>query len=127
MSVDAVLKEMVDRSFEEIERVVLASPDGSRIGASNPSDFDDVVAALGAAIMAGVGEAFTQYFKTGVKEVLIELKDERVMLVRDLGGPVICLVSKPRPNLGLIYLLLDRYAGRVRESMAKNQAPQPGA
>ena len=113
MSAELVLGEMVKKSLGELERAILATPDGVLIAASNPSDIDDIVAALGAAVVAGVGDAFRQYFSTGVKDVTVELEDGRVVVMRDLGDAVLCLVSRPRPNLGLIRLLLDRYSERI--------------
>ena len=113
MSAELVLGEMVKKSLGELERVILATPDGVLIAASNPSDIDDVVAALGAAVVAGVGDAFRQYFSAGVKDVTVELEDGKIVVMRDLGTAVLCLVTKPRPNLGLVYLLLDRYTEKV--------------
>ncbi len=119
MSSEQILKELVAKSLGELERAILATPDGVLVAASNPSDIDDIVAALGAAVVAGVGDAFKQYFSTGVKDVLVELEDRRVVLMRDLGGTVLCLISKPRPNVGLIYYLLDKYADKVRASAGR--------
>lgn len=119
MSVELVLGELVKKSLGELERAILATPDGVMVAASNPSDVDDIVAALGAAVVAGVDEAFKQYFGTGVRDVLVELEDKRVALMRSVGGLVLCLVSKPRPNLGLIYFLLDKYSDRVAASAKK--------
>lgn len=117
MSVELVLGEMVKKSLGELERAILATPDGVLIGASNPSDIDDIVAALGAAVVAGVGDAFRQYFSTGVRNVVTELEDGRVVMIKDLGTAVLCLITKPRPNLGLVYLLLDRYSEKVLASV----------
>jgi len=117
VSVELVLGEMVKKSLGELERAILATSDGVLIGASNPSDIDDIVAALGAAVVAGVGDAFRQYFSTGVKNVVTELEDGRVVMIKDLGTAVLCLITKPRPNLGLVYLLLDRYSEKVLASV----------
>lgn len=119
MSVELVLGELVKKSLGELERAILATPDGVLVAASNPSDIDDIVSALGAAVVAGVGEAFKQYFSTGVRDVVVELEDRRVVLMRDVGGLVLCLISKPKPNLGLIYFLLDKYTGKIAESVKK--------
>jgi len=108
---------MVKKSLGELERAILATSDGVLIGASNPSDIDDIVAALGAAVVAGVGDAFRQYFSTGVRNVVTELEDGRVVMIKDLGTAVLCLITKPRPNLGLVYLLLDRYSEKVLASV----------
>jgi len=117
VSVELVLGEMVKKSLGELERAILATSDGVLIGASNPSDIDDIVAALGAAVVAGVGDAFRQYFSTGVRNVVTELEDGRVVMIKDLGTAVLCLITKPRPNLGLVYLLLDRYSEKVLASV----------
>ncbi|MEM0023888.1 MAG: roadblock/LC7 domain-containing protein [Thermofilaceae archaeon] len=119
MSVELVLGELVKKSLGELERAILATPDGVLVAASNPSDIDDIVSALGAAVVAGVGEAFQQYFSTGVRDVLVELKDSRVVLMREIGGLVLCLISKPKPNLGLIYYLLDKYTDKIAASVKK--------
>ncbi len=117
MSAELVLGELVRRSLGELERAILAAPDGVLIAASNPSDVDDLIAALGAAVVAGVGDAFRQYFSAGVKDVAVELEDGRVVIMRDLGPAVLCLVTRPKPNLGLVYLLLDRYSEKVLASV----------
>ncbi len=124
MSVEVVLGELVKRSMGELERAVLATLDGVVIAASNPSDIDDIVAALGAAVVAGVGEAFRQYFSTGVRDVIVELEDGRIVMLRELKNSVVCLVSKSKPNLGLIYYLLDKYTQRIEDSV-KGTTTQP--
>jgi predicted regulator of Ras-like GTPase activity (Roadblock/LC7/MglB family) len=42
--------------------------------------------------------------------------------MRDLGAAVLCLVTKPRPNLGLVYLLLDRYTEKVLATVKTGSA-----
>jgi predicted regulator of Ras-like GTPase activity (Roadblock/LC7/MglB family) len=131
---------MVKKSLGELERAILATPDGVLTAASNPSDIDDIVAALGAAVVAGVGDAFRQYLLLGVRHVTIELEDGRVAIMRDLGSAVLCLVTRPKPNLGLIYHLLgkhesgllaalDRYYARAAEPapIERAQAAAPRA
>jgi predicted regulator of Ras-like GTPase activity (Roadblock/LC7/MglB family) len=113
---------MVKKSLGELERAILATPDGVLIAASNPSDIDDVVAALGAAVVAGVGDAFRQYFSAGVRDVTVELEDGKIVVMRDLGAAVLCLVTKPRPNLGLVYLLLDRYTEKILAAVKSGAA-----
>ncbi|MCC6049683.1 MAG: roadblock/LC7 domain-containing protein [Thermofilum sp.] len=122
MSAELVLGEMVKKSLGELERAILATPDGVLIAASNPSDIDDIVAALGAAVVAGVGDAFRQYFSAGVKDVTVELEDGKIVVMRDLGAAVLCLVTKPRPNLGLVYLLLDRYTEKILAAVKSGTA-----
>lgn len=122
MSAELVLGEMVKKSLGELERAILATPDGVLIAASNPSDIDDIVAALGAAVVAGVGDAFRQYFSAGVKDVTVELEDGKIVVMRDLGAAVLCLVTKPRPNLGLVYLLLDRYTEKILAAVRSGAA-----
>jgi len=121
VSAELVLGEIVKKSSGEVERAVLATPDGVLIAASNPSDVDDLVAALGAAVVAGVGDAFREYFAKGVREVSIELEDGRVVIARDLGAAVLCLATRPKPNLGLVYLLLDRYSEKLRHQQYHQQ------
>jgi len=98
----ALLRAIVEKSWGELERAVLA--------VSNSSDFDDLLAALSAAVVAGVGDAFRQYFLLGVHDVTVELEDGRFVIMRDLGSAVLCLITRSKPNLGLVYLLLDRYS-----------------
>ena len=117
MSAEPVLNELVQRSFGELERAILATPDGVLIAASNPSDVDDIVAALGAAVVAGVGDAFKQYFSRGIRDIVVELEDGRFVMIRDLGAAVLCILTKPRPNLGLVYLLADRYSEKIIASI----------
>jgi len=122
VSAELVLGEMVKKGLGELERAILATPDGVLIAASNPSDIDDIVAALGAAVVAGVGDAFRQYFSAGVRDVTVELEDGKIVVMRDLGAAVLCLVTKPRPNLGLVYLLLDRYTEKILAAVKSGTA-----
>ena len=122
MSAELVLGEMVKKGLGELERAILATPDGVLIAASNPSDIDDIVAALGAAVVAGVGDAFRQYFSAGVRDVTVELEDGKIVVMRDLGAAVLCLVTKPKPNLGLVYLLLDRYTEKILAAVKSGAA-----
>jgi len=117
VSAELVLGEIVKKSLGEVERAILATPDGVLIAASNPSDVDDIVAALGAAVVAGVGDAFKQYFSRGIRDIVVELEDGRFAMIRDLGAAVLCILTKPRPNLGLVYLLADRYSEKIIASI----------
>jgi len=139
-SPEEVLKELVQRSLGELERAVLATPDGVVLAVSSSSDYDDMLAALSAAVVAGVGDAFRQHLLLGVRHVTIELEDGRVAIMRDLGSAVLCLVTRPKPNLGLIYHLLgkhesgllaalDRYYARAAEPapIERAQAAAPRA
>jgi len=109
--VQRVLRELVEKSWGELERAVLATRDGVLIAASNPSDIDDILAALGAALLNGVEDAFISHFASGVKGVAVELDDGRIFIVRAVGAAgsgVLCFLTRPRPNLGLIYHLLEK-------------------
>jgi predicted regulator of Ras-like GTPase activity (Roadblock/LC7/MglB family) len=106
-----VLRELVERSWGELERALLAARDGVLVAASNPSDIDDILAALGAALLNGVEDAFISHFASGVRGVRVELEDGRLFIVRAVGvagGGVLCLLTRPKPNLGLIEHLLGR-------------------
>ncbi|MCC6049069.1 MAG: hypothetical protein LM580_09630 [Thermofilum sp.] len=106
-----VLRELVERSWGELERALLATRDGVLAAASNPSDYDDILAALGAALLNGIEDAFISHFASSVKGVSVELDDGRLFIVRAVGaagGGVLCLVTRPRPNLGLINRLLEK-------------------
>ncbi|RLF04903.1 MAG: hypothetical protein DRK00_05655 [Thermoprotei archaeon] len=116
MRLEELLAELVRRSMGELERVVVATQDGVAVAASNPSELDDLVAALGAAIVAGCDEAFKQNFSTGVSEVMVELEDERRVLFRGLGDKILCLVTRRDPNLGLVYYLLDKYSSELAKA-----------
>ena len=129
-SPEGVLKELVQKSLGELERAVLATPDGVVLAVSNSSDFDDIIAALSAAVVAGVGDAFMQYFLLGVREVAVELEDGRVVIMRDLGPAVLCLVTRPKPNLGLVYHQLNKHlngllAALERKSLARTEELSP--
>ena len=113
MSVKEILVEFVRKSVGEVERAILATPDGVLIAASNPSDVDDVVAALSAAVVAGVSDAFTQYLEKEVKNVVIQLGDGTYAVMSGLGGLVFCALTKPKPNLGLVYHLLGKYSEKL--------------
>jgi predicted regulator of Ras-like GTPase activity (Roadblock/LC7/MglB family) len=106
-----LLRELVERSWGELERALLAARDGVLVAASNPSDYDDLLAALGAALLNGIEDAFTSHFASGVKGVAVELEDGRRFIVRAVGaagGGVLCLVTRSRSNLGLIEHLLAK-------------------
>ena len=127
---EGVLKELMQKSLGELERAVLATPDGVVLAVSNPSDFDDIIAALSAAVVAGVGDAFMQYFLLGVREVAVELEDGRMVIMRDLGSAVLCLVTRPKPNLGLVYHQLNKHLNRLlaaleRKSLARAEELSP--
>jgi predicted regulator of Ras-like GTPase activity (Roadblock/LC7/MglB family) len=106
--VQRLLRELVEGSWGELERALLATRDGVLVAASNPSDYDDILAALAAALLNGVEDAFISHLASGVKGVSVELEDGRVVVVRAQGSGVLCLLTRPKPNLGLIDTLLAR-------------------
>jgi len=120
----SALKELVRRSLGELERAILATPDGVLVAASNPSELDDLLAALSAAVVAGVRDAFRRYLLIGVKDVTVELEDGRVVMMRDLGSAVLCLVTRPKPNFGLIYHLLSKYVNRLLAALEQKYLAQ---
>jgi predicted regulator of Ras-like GTPase activity (Roadblock/LC7/MglB family) len=106
-----VLRELVERSWGELERAILAARDGVLVAASNPSDYDDLLAALAAALLNGIEDAFIHHFSTGIRGVAVELEDGRRFIVRAVGAAgdgALCLVTRPRPNLGLVNHLLSK-------------------
>jgi predicted regulator of Ras-like GTPase activity (Roadblock/LC7/MglB family) len=109
--VQRLLRELVEGSWGELERALLATRDGVLVAASNPSDYDDIIAALAAALLNGIEDAFISHFASGVKGVAVELDDGRIFIVRGVGAAgsgVLCLLTRPKPNLGLIKHLLEK-------------------
>jgi predicted regulator of Ras-like GTPase activity (Roadblock/LC7/MglB family) len=119
------LRELVEKSLGELERVILATRDGVLVAASNPSDIDDILAALGAALLNGIEDAFISRFASGVKGISVELEDGRLFIVRAVGvagSGVLCLLTRPKPNLGLIYHLLEK----LPEAEVEELEPEEG-
>lgn len=104
------LRALVEEGKGEIEAAVVASQDGILLEESGANGFSDMLAALGAALAAGVDEAFRLYFSTGVSRVTVALEDGRMMVVKPLPQGVLCALTKREPRLGLIYYLLDRFS-----------------
>ncbi|MEM2677692.1 MAG: hypothetical protein QXU62_03525 [Thermofilaceae archaeon] len=102
------VKKLVEESRGEIEVAVSASEDGILLEENGANGFSDMLAALGAALAAGVDEAFRVYFNVGVERVTVALSDGRLMVVKPVRGRVVCAITKPKPRLGLVLHLLDR-------------------
>ena len=113
-----LLKKFVEESMGEVERVVVSSPDGLLLAVSNPSEMDDIIAPLSAALIGGADEAFNQYLSKYLEKALSVLEivikfDGQYMIIRSAGKVIICAITRSEPNLGLVYYLLDSYANKI--------------
>jgi len=98
-----------------IEVVVIASEDGLPLATEilgKPVD-TDAMAAVGAAISGATGSLIAMFESETGKEVVqprmidTVLPDGRHLIVKPVGNVLICTLTSERPNLGLIFLLLE--------------------
>lgn len=101
------VKTLVEKSKGEIEAAVTAGYDGILIEEAGGNGFSDVLAALGGVLAASVDEAFRVHFGVGVQRVMVAFTDGRLMVVKPVGHKVLCVLTKPQPQLGFVLFLLD--------------------
>ena len=106
-----IVKSIVEHSLGEIEKCVIASEDGIPIVAQGTSgDEANILAAIAAPLLAAAQSAIEYIEKTGIKMVNIELDNGKHLIVTVFGKKnILAILTRVRPNLGLIYYLLEKY------------------
>ena len=107
-------KRIYEEALGNAEAVLVASQDGLVLSKyPNPGaqpERDEAWAALAASVLSVLEEALKNYLKVerGVGMLDIALADNRHLLVARRKDHVVSVLTIPQPNLGLLYLILER-------------------
>lgn len=106
-------RELVDKimkkSFGQIEKCIVASEDGLPVvtNNSNTDSMDELLAAIASPLFAAIQEVLKQYSNVEIEKIDIKLSNDKHLIISSLGSNLLVILSANRPNLGLIYVLID--------------------
>jgi len=106
-----IIKRIVNRSFGQIERCVIASENGLPLATyGNPDEINEIIAAIAAPLFAATQDVINNLEKTRVVKIDVEFTNSKHLIIAPLFNDVIAVLSSRNPNLGLIYYLIEEIA-----------------
>ncbi len=105
---EEVVERIIQGSYGQVERCVVASEDGLPIASyGNPEEVNEVIAAIAAPLFAATQDVIKNLEDTKVLRIDVELANSKHLVIVPKATSIVAVLSRPRPNLGLIYYLLE--------------------
>ncbi len=113
----SILPDIAYSSRGTIEVIVLVRPDGTPIDSYSFKSVDADYLSAATAALVGTISAVTQLIGVNeFKRLDVLLEDNRHIIIMPYGDNFLACITKPKPNLGFIYIILDTFLrfGRKR-------------
>ena len=108
---EGVVKKIVQGSYGQVERCVVASEDGLPIASyGNPEEVNEIIAAIAAPLFAATQDVIKNLEDTKVLRIDVELANSKHLIIVPKAMNIVAVLSRPCPNLGLVYYLLEEVA-----------------
>ncbi|ABL77662.1 roadblock/LC7 domain-containing protein [Thermofilum pendens] len=107
--VRGVLAKIIKETHDAIVSIVFAWRDGIPVAYVAPDQPQAEFLAVASAAALGSLDALGDIFNSKVKRVDVEFENGEHIVISSLDGSFIALSTTPRPNLGLIHLVLRKY------------------
>ena len=109
------LSRIVNEALGTVNMAVYTWRDGIPISfiASSQAEAEFMSVAVAAAV--GALESLGDVLNSKVKRIDIELENGEHILITALNGSLLALSTTPKPNLGLLHLILRKYEHRIKE------------
>jgi predicted regulator of Ras-like GTPase activity (Roadblock/LC7/MglB family) len=104
-----VLAKIVKETHDAIVSVVFAWRDGIPVAFIAPDQPQAEFLAVASAAALGSLDALGDIFNSKVKRVDVEFENGEHIVISSINGSFIALSTSPKPNLGLIHLVLRKY------------------
>ena len=111
---EELIRKLVQKSFGQIERCIIASEDGlPLITHGNPDEINEILAAIASPLFAATQDVIKNLEDTEIVKIDVELGNSKHLIIAPLHDNVIAILSSQRPNLGLIYYLLEQLPSKL--------------
>lgn len=112
-AVRGVLGKIIKETHDAISSIVFAWRDGIPVSFISPEQAQAEFLAVASAAALGSLDALGDIFNSRVKRVDVEFENGEHIVITALDGSFIALATNPRPNLGLVHLVLRKYEEEV--------------
>ena len=113
---EEIIKRIVSKSFGQIERCVIASEDGLPLATyGNPDEINEIIAAIASPLFTATQEVMKNLEKSEVIKIDVELKNSKHLIIVYFQKGVLSILTSEKPNLGLIYYLIESEIKEERE------------
>ncbi len=108
-----ILGKIIKETHDAIMSIVFAWRDGIPVSFIAPDQSQAEFLAVASAAALGSLDALGDIFGSRVKRVDVEFENGGHVVISSIDGSFIALSTTPRPNLGLIHLVLRKYEDEV--------------
>jgi predicted regulator of Ras-like GTPase activity (Roadblock/LC7/MglB family) len=108
-----VLAKIIKETHDMVSSIVFAWRDGIPVSYISSEQPQAEFLAVASAAALGSLDALGDIFGSRVKRVDVEFENGEHVIISTIDGSFIALSSTPRPNLGLIHLVLRKYEDEV--------------
>ena len=117
-------KELLDRmvriSGGEIEAAIVVGEDGLALFYSSSKPMDvDAVSACTTALIGALTSGLSLLDQEGFDRVDVKLGDNSHLVLVPLDGVLLVVKTRANPNIGLVYLVIERFKDRILELIAR--------
>jgi len=113
--VKKILTRIISEALGTVNMVVYTWKDGIPISFVAPSQSEAEFMSVAVAAAVGALESLSDVLSSKVKRIDIELENGDHILISTFNGSILALNTAPRPNLGLIHLILRKYEKQIKE------------
>ena len=112
----ALLEEVIRASGGEIEAAIVVGEDGLSLFYSSSKSMDvDAISACATALVGALFSGLSLLDREGFERVDVKLDDSSHLVLVPLNGALLVVKTRPKPNIGLVYLVIEKYKERILE------------
>ncbi|GEM_PF-1227071 len=112
-SIRSILGKIVKETHDMVTVIVYAWRDGIPQAFLSPDQMQAEFLAVSSAAALGSLDAIGDIFGSKVKRVDVELENGEHIIISAVNGAFVALSTIPRPNLGLVHLVLRKYEDEI--------------
>ena len=123
--VKKILTKIISEALGSINMVIYTWKDGIPISFVAPSQSEAEFMSVAVAAAVGALESLSDVLSSKVKRIDIELENGEHILITTFNGSILAMNTAPKPNLGLIHLILRKYERQIKEKGGGGVAETP--
>lgn len=111
-----LLEKIIRASGGEIEAAIVVGEDGLSLFYSTSRSMDvDAISACTTALVGALSSGLSLLDQEGFERVDVKLDDSSHLVLVPLNGALLVVKTRPEPNIGLVYLIIEKYKERILE------------
>ncbi len=120
-----ILSRIVKESLGMVNAITFTWRDGIPIAFIAPNQADAEFMSVAVAVAVGSLDALGDAIGSKVRRIDVELENGEHVLISVLDGSLLALNTIPRPNLGLIHIILRKYEKSIKEKGGVGEIGSP--